>query len=222
MKTLAVVAHKGGVGKSTLSVHVANLAYLKGLRVGMIDLDPQKSALKWNLRRDEDKQLAVAACTEDELPAYLERAREAELDFVVIDTPPHANATAVTAAQMSDFTLVPSGTSVLQLETVADTVYMLKATRKPFAVVLNGVRQGWRLIDQARSILNDHEVMVLDNVIHNYVSLDYALIDGSSVHEFDPDSRAAEEIEALYNSITGLLGDMATPSKPKKTRKVAA
>ena len=222
MKTLAVVAHKGGAGKSTLAIHLATLAFRQGLRVGIIDLDPQKTALKWNNRRAEEDRLAVIACDADELQGYLDQARANALDFVVVDTPPHANASAVTAAQLADFTLVPTGTSVVQLETVAETVYLLKQTRCRFAVVLNAVRRGVRLVEETRAVLTQHDVNLLPEVVHSWVSLDYALNDGSSVHEFDPVSGAAQEIEALYNSITSLMSDTVTSPKPKKPKKVAA
>jgi chromosome partitioning protein len=43
MKTLAVANQKGGVGKSTLTVHLAYAALEKGLRVLLVDMDKQGS-----------------------------------------------------------------------------------------------------------------------------------------------------------------------------------
>ena len=42
MKTIAVLAQKGGVGKTLLSVHLAVLA-----EALLIDIDPQHSAADW-------------------------------------------------------------------------------------------------------------------------------------------------------------------------------
>jgi len=41
MKTLAVVNHKGGVGKTTLTVVLLHLLSEQGLKILAIDLDPQ-------------------------------------------------------------------------------------------------------------------------------------------------------------------------------------
>ena len=47
MKTLTIVSQKGGSGKTTLAVHLAVYAYLHGLRVALIDIDPQGSQVGW-------------------------------------------------------------------------------------------------------------------------------------------------------------------------------
>lgn len=43
MKTLGIIAQKGGTGKTTLSVHLAVQATRAGLRVLLLDMDPQAS-----------------------------------------------------------------------------------------------------------------------------------------------------------------------------------
>jgi hypothetical protein len=55
----------------------------------------------------------------------------------------------------------------------------------------------------------------LPEVVHQFAALSHAVIDGSAVHEYDPDGQAAAEIEQLYHHITGFYGDM-TSSRPSK------
>ena len=50
MKTIALIAQKGGVGKTTMAV---NLAVASGVRTALFDLDHQESAVVWADRRKD-------------------------------------------------------------------------------------------------------------------------------------------------------------------------
>ena len=44
MKTITVLSRKGGSGKTTLAVNLALMAFLRGHKVLLADIDPQRSA----------------------------------------------------------------------------------------------------------------------------------------------------------------------------------
>jgi len=48
---VALLNHKGGVGKTTLALHLAGEWAHQGRRVTLIDADPQGSALDWSEQR---------------------------------------------------------------------------------------------------------------------------------------------------------------------------
>ena len=52
MKIVAIVNHKGGVGKTTTAVCLSGALVEQGKRILLLDLDPQASASKW-LERDD-------------------------------------------------------------------------------------------------------------------------------------------------------------------------
>ncbi|MGH6958151.1 MAG: ParA family protein, partial [Caulobacteraceae bacterium] len=44
MRTIAVIARKGGSGKTTVAVHMAIAAHLRGRKTLLADADPQRSS----------------------------------------------------------------------------------------------------------------------------------------------------------------------------------
>ena len=61
MKVLGLLARKGGSGKTTIALHLAVMAQESGLRVLLIDLDPQGSAAAWwRARASNSPQLEPA------------------------------------------------------------------------------------------------------------------------------------------------------------------
>ena len=94
MKTLVVLAQKGGAGKTTLALHWAVEAEAKGKRrVVLVDVDPQGSAAAWFKRRRLDTPLLVQTSA-GKLPEVLKACEADNVDYVIVDTAPHAEATA--------------------------------------------------------------------------------------------------------------------------------
>ena len=73
MLTVAVIAHKGGVGKTTLALHLAVEAAKAGPAV-IVDIDPQSSAAQWADSRLA-KEPAVVACPPARLAVTLQDVR---------------------------------------------------------------------------------------------------------------------------------------------------
>ncbi len=64
MKIVAIVNHKGGVGKTTTAVCLSGALVEQGKRILLIDLDPQASASKW-LERDDTGRALVETLLDD-------------------------------------------------------------------------------------------------------------------------------------------------------------
>ena len=106
MKVISILNQKGGVGKTTLAVHIATGLALKKKRVLLIDADPQGSALDWAAARNGDPLFPVVglpkASIHKELPSIA-----AGYDIVLIDGPPRVYDVARSAIMASDMILIP-------------------------------------------------------------------------------------------------------------------
>jgi chromosome partitioning protein len=94
MKVISVVSQKGGVGKSTLSIHLATAAAIKKKEAALIDLDPQASASKWGDSREAETP-AIISCQASRLEKVLAAAEEGGADLIVIDSAPHSESAAL-------------------------------------------------------------------------------------------------------------------------------
>jgi chromosome partitioning protein len=216
MKTLAIEAQKGGSGKTTTTVHVAFCAVRRKLKTAIIDVDPQKSAWKWNQSRPKELRLDITTADADTLPDKIEKARVGGIDLLIVDTPPHSDSLAAIVAQHADFILIPCRPARFDLDAITSTVDIARAANIPAAIVINAAPRG-RLVDEAKRQLTGRQIAVLPTVIHQRVAYSHAVIDGRSVHEYEPEGKAAAEIDELYNHITRLLGD----TKKRKGKKAA-
>ena len=73
MKKIALIAQKGGVGKTTVAVNLAVSIQYSGLKTTLFDLDPQESAVIWADRRKNEFP-HVEFLTERRLPDGLTAA----------------------------------------------------------------------------------------------------------------------------------------------------
>lgn len=204
MKTIAVAAQKGGSGKTTISVHLAASAIDAGLRVGLIDADPQGSASAWaNSRQSEG--LAVIALPPHQVQQGIDAARADNYDLLIIDTPPHAAAGTTAALARADLILIPVRPSMLDLAAVPATLAMLEASGKPAAFVVSAAPIRAGETRETERVLEQTGIAVLQTTIHDRTSYRRALAHGKAVSEYEPKGKAAFEIRSLWREVKSLL-----------------
>jgi len=210
MKTLSLIAQKGGTGKTTLGIHLAVQAVQEGLRVLLVDTDPQGSASTWWQRRAADIPALVQA-SGDELSTILEEANGRGFDLAVVDTAPHSSAQATACARASDWVYIPTRPAILDLDAIGASTELAAAVQARARIVLNAcpppTRSGEpRIVAEARDALGRYGVPVCDIAISQRAAYSHALIDGRAVSEFEAHGKAAAEIAALWVVVRGDLG----------------
>ncbi len=202
MQVVTLLAQKGGVGKTTLTLHYAVEALRQGFsRVAVIDTDPQGSASRWAKRRAQEAPIMLAA-NETNLGDAVAACRENEVDLVLIDTPPHVEASTAHAARLADLCVIPCGSSVLDIEAIGGTVAILDALDKPGVIVINRGRHSSNVNASAARVLAAYELPICPTLVMRRAALEDAFIDGRAVAELDASGKAAAEITDSWSWIT--------------------
>lgn len=205
MKTIGVLARKGGAGKSTLTLHWAVEAERQGKgKVAVIDMDPQQTSVKWSKRRLQQlgKQTpAMLVASAGDLKKALEACEVSGMTMVLIDTPPHVEAPCREAAKLADLVVIPCGPTAPDLEAIGATIHILQETKTPGVIVLNQGRPGSSINQKAMSVLRQYGLLVCPAPVMRRAALADAFTDGRAVVELEPGGKAALEITQSWKWI---------------------
>ncbi|MBS0206904.1 MAG: ParA family protein [Planctomycetes bacterium] len=171
---IVVANSKGGVGKSTLAVHLAAWLHAQGHRVSLADCDTQQSSSEW-IREACPGVVAVRLDNPDailnELPLL-----DQETDYVVADGPGSQTETSRALLLRADLAIVPCKASMLEVRALAKATEVLRQAQDirsgvPKAViVLSMIGRNYRLtqdMKDAATSLNlplAHTSMVLRQI----------------------------------------------------------
>jgi chromosome partitioning protein len=205
MKTIALLAQKGGTGKTTLALSLAVAAARDGRSVLIVDLDPQATACNWSDRREAEDIIVIDA-QPARLAAALEKAEQGGVDLVVIDTPARSEQSALAAAKLADLVIIPCRPQAYDLETVPNTLEIVKlAGNPPVLAVLNAVQAQGVRHEQARQFLESVGVPVCPFTIGTRAAFGDAGALGQAPLEYDPAGKAAQEVGEVYKYTKSIL-----------------
>ena len=206
MKTIAIVSQKGGSGKTTLALHLAVASAKAGRNTAVIDLDPQASAANWSDRRKAELPVVLSAHAR-RLPHEIRRVREIGGEMLYVDTAPHSDSAALEAARAADLVLIPCRPAILDLEAITNTLTFLRTTGTPVLVVLNAIAATGQDARLAEEALSAHQVETCPVRLGRRIAFARALVSGQSAQEFEPDGKAAREVQELHTFVLSRLQD---------------
>jgi chromosome partitioning protein len=207
MRTIAVIARKGGSGKTTVALHMAIAAHLRGRRTLLADADPQGSS-STVLRGRRGPGPDCAETGGAQLCGLQLAAVRREIDLLVIDTAAGAEDELAHAIVLADLCLLVIRPTFLDFAAAIRTADVLRRLRKPGVMVLNQApvsRAGAEppLVRKAHEALRLMRLPVAPTVLRARTAYQQALESGCSAEELGP-SPAAQEVAELWGFVERL------------------
>ena len=208
---VALLAEKGGTGKTTLATNLAGMRVIGGRRVLLIDADRQGSAHFWAKARERSSLLRVNSevLHGDSFGRHL-RNLVPKYDDIIVDTGAGDNIeqeATLAAADCAIAPLQPSGVDVATMGLVDARVVQ--------AQKLNPELRAWALLNRASTHSRNRDeqeardaliactaLEVVDIRVCDRVAFPRALTAGQTVYEYPGGSqKAREEMAAVYELV---------------------
>jgi chromosome partitioning protein len=203
---ITIANSKGGVGKSTIAVHLAAWLHEQGHSVTLADCDTQQSSSEW-IREAIPELKTVRLNNPNEILNELPVLGQ-ETDFVIADGPGSNTETSRALLLRADFAIVPCKASMLEVRALAKATEVLRQAQDirggiPQAViVLSMVGKNYRLTKDMKDAAAALNLPLADTAM--ILRQIYADAPGQGDVVWHLGSRAAEaaaEITRLFHEI---------------------
>ena len=208
-KVIAILNQKGGVGKTTLAVHLATALARKKRTVILLDADPQGSALDWAAARHGDPLFPVVGLPKSSIHKELP-ALAASYELVIIDGPPRVYDVARSAIMAADLVLVPVQPSPYDVWAAKEIIDLLTEAsiykpnlRKAF--IINRKIANTAIGRDVAEALSEYPIPVLESAICQRVAFAESATQGLTVYELDPEMLASQEMDTLAEEVERML-----------------
>lgn len=208
MRTLAVIALKGGSGKTTVATHLALAAHLRGLDTLVVDIDPQESSHQVLSARQGPGPECLTS-TAGRLMSVQLAAVGLKKDLLIIDTPAGAVEDVCEAIVLADAAVMVVRPTLLDIAALARTLALVRRLKKPSTVVVNQApvaREGVEapVVKRALRALEYMRLPVAPVIVRARAIYQTAIETGRSAEEM-ADPAAAREIAGLWDYVDQAL-----------------
>jgi chromosome partitioning protein len=203
MYTILVMSRKGGSGKSTTTENMAARFAKANYQVALMDFDPQGTLSKWFTRRDSylknKNTILKADVTETTFKQEHQKLEQAGCDVLFIDTPPTLLDLHNTLLQKSDFVLVPTKTTMEDLETIGEVVDMIEKNEKSYGFIINETKNKTLLYLSIKDVLVEYGAVL--GTITSTVQIPEASVKGLALCEDKPEHVNCQQYDKVFKNL---------------------
>jgi chromosome partitioning protein len=201
------IGQKGGIGKSLLSTQLAVYGSDIGVKVVILDLDPQLYSVTWHRIRGSGVSPGVTDVQPNKLGAVIEGLRNSGVvDLLFLDTPSRADKQMIAAIASSDLVICPTlpvGPDMDKLLTTVNVIKAADAAGRTIGVVNRVFAQGaTKAYADASVIIERFGIRVAGTYLCERAAYRQAMTLGKGVTEMTKAKEAKDEIISLWSELT--------------------
>lgn len=214
MSVVSVCSTKGGVGKTTLVICLADTFARQGGSVVIVDGDPNGHVATWRERAGEGCSVSVLSEADETKIQDVIALAASKYPLVIVDLEGAASQAVTYAIAESDLVLIPTKVSGMDLQEVFRTYEVVqraeKMLKRPIAarVVMTQMSPlQSRVAKHARTEISTNAIPVLATEIIQRAAYQAIHFTGATPAHPDGDPKAAREIASVLAEILGVLGE---------------
>lgn len=223
-KIITIYTTKGGVGKTTTAVHLADYFHGKGAKVALIDADERAMLTEAVMGAPENLPFPTfffenPAGVEDAdqasvlVGAMIDKIEEAQdgNDYVIIDCGGYNSQASLAAAAVADLTIIPANTGRYDLvqtievygkiSTIATQMGKVPTVR----VLISRVNLATNLYAGFKAALKEKGIQTFANSIPTYAAIAEATFMSASVFKYKPTSTAAAFMQRFADEVVDTM-----------------
>jgi len=229
-KIITVSSSKGGAGKTTTLMCLADYWSQQGRKVALMDTDPNKSLSRWYEKGRQKgfyKDIEFIQQLDDKEIIGTARELIARSDLLMIDVAGIASVSLLKAAGIADLVIIPAQPSEDDFLEAINTMRIVREAEEltgrkiPFRTVLTRAKHGTRVLDHTLLQLEKLKFPVFKTVIFDRTVYAQSRFNGATPVTQGTLANGVLEIEHLAHEIDAVLAQQPASAGEGRAAKVA-
>ncbi len=229
---ITVSTGKGGAGKTTTTITLADYWASTGYKIGLLNTDPNKSLTRW-YEKGVSKGYFENILFKEELQEknIISAAKELckEVDILLIDVAGIASVSLLKAAGIADLVIIPAQPNeddfleAINTKEIVKEAEELTGRKISCKTILTRSKAGTRVLEHVASQLEKRKFPLFKTIFYDRTIFPKARLMGGTPISYGNDVEAKKEIANFAQEVAEMIGKCSsTDKKNSKTKAKAA